>query len=100
MCSFIVVDGSKFSFQLTSYLAGDISPESIVMDVVVLDRDVDLVIVIPESPITLPVFGMDAFSCYQHLETYCLMIGPSHDGSSSLVGGVPINIFSPNRKCI
>lgn len=35
LCSFVVVDGSKCSFQLTSYLASDISPESIVLDDVV-----------------------------------------------------------------
>ncbi|CAH1428550.1 unnamed protein product [Lactuca virosa] len=40
----------------------------------------------------------DAFSVDQLLETYCLVNGSSHGGSSSSVGGVPTNSFSPHWK--
>lgn len=61
LCSFIVEDWGKCSFHLTSYLAGDISPESIVVNGVVPDQDVDPMISIPESLVTLLGFGMNMF---------------------------------------
>lgn len=51
------------------------------LDDVILDRDVDPVIVVPESPIRLSGFGPDAFSIDQLMDTSFPLIGPSHDGS-------------------
>ncbi|CAI9276554.1 unnamed protein product [Lactuca saligna] len=59
---------------MKSYLIGDISPKSIVLNGVVPDRDVDPMISILEFPVTL-------------------------SSSSSSVGVVPPNILSPNQKC-
>ncbi|CAH1448270.1 unnamed protein product [Lactuca virosa] len=91
-------DWGKCSFQLTSYLVGDISPESIVVYGVVPDQDVDPMISIPESLVTLPGFGPNVFSIDQLLDISCLVIGSSHVGSSSSVGVVPLEIGSPDRK--
>lgn len=98
MCSFILLDGSKCCFQLTSYLAGDISPESIVVDGVVPDRDLDPMVLTPESPVTLLGFRLNVFSIDQLLDISCHVIGSSHVGSSSSVGVVPLEIVSPDRK--
>ena len=69
------------------------------LDDVILDRDVDPVIVVPESPIRLSGFGPDAFSIDQLMDTSFPLIGPSHDGFSNLVEGVSTYVFSPSRKC-
>lgn len=63
-CSFNVVDGSKFHFQLTSYLAGKLTLETIMLDGVIPNLDVDPVIVIPNSPSRLLGFGPNAFSVH------------------------------------
>ena len=77
-----------------SYLAGDISTESIMVDDVVLERDVDPLIVILESPVRIPGFGPDAFSVDQLLETSCTVIGSSHGGSSKAVAPQPNSSIS------
>ena len=59
--SFNVVDGSKYPFQLTSYLASECPPEAIMFDNIISNPDVDPVIVIPESPGRLPRFGPNAY---------------------------------------
>lgn len=53
---------------------------------------------IPEFPVRLLGHGPDAFSVEKLLETSCPVIGPSHGGSSSSVGGATIDVFSHNRK--
>ncbi|CAH1418410.1 unnamed protein product [Lactuca virosa] len=93
-----IIYGSKCTFQLTGYLAGDIPPESIVVDDVVPDQKVDQVTVTPGSPLALPGFGSDAFSIEQLLDTSCPVIGSAQVSSSSYAGVVsPIGV-SFSRK--
>lgn len=82
-----------------SYLVDDISPDSIIVDGVVPDRDVDPMTSMPESPITLLGFCMNAFSIDQLLDISCPVIGSTHVGSSSSVGFVPPGSVSFDQKC-
>lgn len=71
LCSFIIADGSKCSFQLTYYLAVDIPPKSIRVDDVVPEQNVDRMTLMPESAIFLPGFRTNAFSVNQLLDIFC-----------------------------
>lgn len=79
-------------------MAGEISLEATMLDDVNLDPYVDLVTVIPESPIRLPGFGLDAFFAYQLLEASCPLNAPLHVGSSSSVEVISINFPYPTLK--
>ncbi|CAH1442929.1 unnamed protein product [Lactuca virosa] len=92
-------DGSKCSFQLTSYLVGDIPPKSIVVGDVVLDRNVDQMNVTPESPPVLLGFGPNAFTIEQLLDTSSPIIGSVQVGYSSSTRVVPPVGVSSSRKC-
>ncbi|CAH1446763.1 unnamed protein product [Lactuca virosa] len=82
-------NGSKCSFQLTSYLAGDIPPESIVVDEMVPDQNMDQMPVTPEFPPALPGFGSNAFYIEQLLDTSCPVIGSVQVGSFRSIEVVP-----------
>ncbi|CAH1443550.1 unnamed protein product [Lactuca virosa] len=91
-------DGSKYPFQLTSYLAGEFHPKAIMLDDVIPDPDVDPMIVIPDSSIRLLGFGPADFSVDQLFEPCCPLIAPSHVGSSRSVDGVFTDIPCTSRK--
>lgn len=68
------------------------------LDDVIPDPNVDLVMVVAESPVRLHGFGLDAFSVEQLLEASCPLIAPSHVGSSSSVELISTNVPYPSRK--
>ncbi|CAI9290622.1 unnamed protein product [Lactuca saligna] len=89
---------SKCSFQLTSYLADDIPPKSIVVEDVVLDQNMDRMTSMPESPIALLGFGPNAFSINQLLDISCPVISFIQVGSFSSAGVIPSGSVSSSRK--
>lgn len=67
-------------------------------DDVVPDLNVDPVMVVPDSHVRLPVFGLDSFYFDQLLEASCPMLSPSHIGSFNLVEIISTNVPNPSRK--
>ncbi|CAH1431391.1 unnamed protein product [Lactuca virosa] len=92
-------NGSKYAFQLTAYLSGDIPPQAIMLEIVITDKDVDPVAVVSRSPLRLPGFRSDAFSIIQLLGTYCpSLVVPSHIESSSPMDVASMSALPHSRK--
>ncbi|CAI9274374.1 unnamed protein product [Lactuca saligna] len=87
-----------YVIQLTSFLASDIPPKSIMLDDTVLDQNVDQMTLKPESPISLLWFGLNAFSIDQIMDISCHVICSAHVGSSRSTTIGPPGSVSSSRK--
>ncbi|CAH1449098.1 unnamed protein product [Lactuca virosa] len=67
MLSVLHPDGNTSSFNLVTYLSGDITPKSIMLEGVIPDKEVGNIFHISGSPLSLPGFGSDVFSLEQLL---------------------------------
>ncbi|CAH1436585.1 unnamed protein product [Lactuca virosa] len=89
MCTkvfFARIDGSKCPFQLNKYLYGDIHPQSLMLEAVTPDKDMDSDAIVLGSPLRLHGFGSDTFFSLEELNEACLTIARAENIISTVLG--------------